>query len=193
MAIQLRETVNQCPDERRAPAGDRISGVEYMDNGNINVYARVGSSAKSLIPYASKFGKRIVPLGHQFIPTPDEAWYKVLLTGVSTIAPNGSLINDQRIIRDKLQQNVYIHPDNMAELPCYIATPDGLEEKQKTTMVLTFRTEEATRYLIKVAKGLWYMGEYVRPRNFKDQRPAWPCKCCYSLQHMTKRCQGKTP
>ncbi|KAG8959510.1 hypothetical protein FRC05_007719 [Tulasnella sp. 425] len=50
----------------------------------------------------------------------------------------------------------------MAKPPCYIATPDRLGEKQRTAMVLTFQNEEATmaRYLVKTAKGLWYMGEY---------------------------------
>lgn len=191
--VQLRETVNTCLNELGAPTGDRVSGVEYTDNGNINVYARAGSSAKSLIAYASEFGKRLVPPSHQFIPTLDEAWYKVLLTGVSTIAPNGSIINDDRIILDELRQNAYIHPDDMAEPPRYIAALDRLGEKQKTAMVLTFRNEEAARYLVKTAKGLWYMGEYVRARPFEDRRPIRPCERCYSLQHTTKHCQCKTP
>lgn len=81
----------------------------------------------------------------------------------------------------------------MAEPPRYIAAPDRLGEKQKTAMVLTFRNEEAARYLIKVAKGLWYMGEYVRARAFEDRRPVRPCERCYSLQHTTKHCQGRNP
>ncbi|KAG8923101.1 hypothetical protein FRC00_006627, partial [Tulasnella sp. 408] len=150
--IQLREIVNRCLNELSAPTGDRVSGVEYTDNGNINVYARAGSSAKSLIVYASEFGRRIVPPDHQFTPTLDEAWYKVLLTGVSTIAPNGSIIDNERVILEELRQNPYIRPDDMAEPPRYITAPDRLGEKQKTAMVLTFRNEEAARYLIKVAK-----------------------------------------
>lgn len=180
--VQLRETVNTCLNELGAPTGDRVSGVEYTDNGNINVYARAGSSAKSLIAYASEFGKRLVPSGHQFIPTLNEAWYKVLLTGVSTIAPNGSVINDDRVILDELRQNAYIHPDDMAEPPRYTAAPDRLGEKQKTAMALTFRNEEAPRYLVRTAKGLWYMGEYVRARPFEDRRTIRPCERCYSLQ-----------
>lgn len=134
-----------------------------------------------------------MPPDHQFIPTLDEAWYKVLLTGVSTIAPNGSIIDNERVILEELRQNPYIRPDDMAEPPRYITAPDRLGEKQKTAMVLTFRNEEAARYLIKVAKGLWYMGEYVRARTFEDRRPVRPCERCYSLQHMTKHCQGRNP
>ncbi|KAG8938736.1 hypothetical protein FRC04_007825 [Tulasnella sp. 424] len=100
--VQLRETVNTCLNELGAPAGDRVSGVEYTDNGNINVYVRAGLSAKSLSTYASEFWKRLVLSSHQFSPTLDEAWYKVLTTGVSTIAPNGLIINDNRVILNKL-------------------------------------------------------------------------------------------
>lgn len=134
-----------------------------------------------------------MPPGHQFVPTLDEAWYKVLLTGVSTVAPNGTIIDDERVILEELRQNPYIRPDDMAEPPRYITAPDRLGEKLKTAMVLTFRNEEAARYLIKVAKGLWYMGEYVRARNFEDRRPVRPCERCYSLQHTTKHCQGRNP
>lgn len=57
-------------------------------------------SGSKLLADASAFRKRG---GHQFIPTLDEASDKVLLTGVSTVAPNGSTFNNDRAILEELQ------------------------------------------------------------------------------------------
>ncbi|KAG9020482.1 hypothetical protein FRB95_004175 [Tulasnella sp. JGI-2019a] len=106
-ALQIRTAINNALASVKSKVW--ISGAEYTNGGNMNLYAAEPASAKDLLPEVERIMAGILPEDIWYWAELDEVWWKMVRHGVSPLTANGKILADHvAATNELLESNPYI-------------------------------------------------------------------------------------
>ncbi|EJD49520.1 hypothetical protein AURDEDRAFT_161076 [Auricularia subglabra TFB-10046 SS5] len=184
----LRSNVNAVLERHKTSAGAslRVSSISTTASGNVVVVAADPFTAADLLDHAEDIAHAILPDSHAYVGADcDQAWYQVLVNGVSTrVHDVEGLPSGMKILADLNEFSS--HKYDWASQPRWLGSANDLEHKTRGSVILAFKTEADALHAIE--HSVCIFGQLCSARRFEDVPRLCTCDNCCGLDHTARIC-----
>ncbi|EJD33277.1 hypothetical protein AURDEDRAFT_177648, partial [Auricularia subglabra TFB-10046 SS5] len=175
----LRSNVNAVLERHKTSAGAslRVSSISTTASGNVVVVAADPFTAADLLDHAEDIAHAILPDSDAYVGADcDQAWYQVLVNGVSTrVHDVEGLPSGMEILADLNEFSS--HKYDWASQPRWLGSANDLEHKTRGSVILAFKTEADALHAIE--HSVCVFGQLCSARRFEDVPRLRTCdNCC---------------
>ena len=174
----------------------KVVAASYNRQGNLILSTRADQTTAELLKHEDVLKPTLARLSgnREVIIREYKKWFKIQIDGVNTGAltiGNGQVIHSAEKIHDEfLACNPHYEPltKNIVAKPRWLRTNEELLTTPRLSLVFALDDEQSAKNLLN-NRALAAFGRHCSLRAFQERPPVSQCRKCWSLDHITDRCQ----